>query len=648
MNKPKEGMARSLTKYFYNEGAPTENPRTKKKETYDLVTATQNYAELINEEGKGSEMVDVSETKTGYSGQEDLGWELRAPTSVTAAPGSQDLTSTTEYYESGEAMGKVKETRTPKGSGGKSAHDKKVGYYTLEADREYPNCEKHPEWAGLVCETDPAKQPETTGVPNLPVTKTSYNIWNEPETIVETFPKSGSFAEHTRTTKEEYDAAGRMKSSEETSTATTETTDKALPKVTEEYNTATGALEKQSTTVGTKTKTITSVYNTLGQLESYTDADGNVAKFKYAGPENDGVLEEMSDSSDEGTSNQKYTYSTTTKQLEKLVDSAGGTFTASYDTEGKLSSEVYPNGMCANYTDNSVGEATHIEYVKSATCSEKGAGVWFSETKVPSIRGEVMSKTSTLANEEYGYDTLGRLTEVHETPVGEYCKTRLYEYEAESNRTKQTTREPNSKKECATEGGTEEKHTYDEANRLTDSGITYDPLGNVTKLPSGDAEGHALESTFYVDNAVATQTQNGVTNDYYMDPDGRVRETITGAKKVISPLRRLRRSRRVDLRRHRKSRNLRKRRQMDAQHPRYRRNADGGRERQRRDRRNTDPAAPRPRGRRRRDDQGQNRRNQTRIDVQPAPSSASPTAAKNPPSSPGSEPATSKSRSPPA
>ena len=33
-----EAMARSLTKYFYNEGAPTENPRTKKKEAYDLVT----------------------------------------------------------------------------------------------------------------------------------------------------------------------------------------------------------------------------------------------------------------------------------------------------------------------------------------------------------------------------------------------------------------------------------------------------------------------------------------------------------------------------------------------------------------------------------------------------------------------------------
>jgi streptogramin lyase len=529
-----EAMARSLSKYFYNEGAPAENPRTKEKETYDLVTTTQSFAELINKEGKGGEVVDESETKTSYAGQEDLGWELRAATSVTAAPGSQDLTSTTEYDEAGETMGKVEETRTPKGSGGKSAHDQKIGYYTLEADKEHPNCENHPEWAGLVCETEPAKQPETTGVPNLPVTKNTYNIWNEPETIVETFPKSGSFAEHTRTKKDEYDTAGRIKSSEETSTATTETIDKALPKVTEEYNAATGALEKESTTVGTKTKTITNIYNTLGQLESYTDSDGNIAKFKYAGPEDDDLLEEVSDSSDEGTSNQKYTYSTTTKQLEKLVDSAAGTFTASYDTEGVLASVVYPNAMCANYTQNSVGEATDIEYVKSATCSEKSAGVWFSESKTPSIRGEVMSKTSTLASETYGYDTLGRLTEVHETPAGEYCKTRLYEYEAESNRTKQTTREPNSKKECATEGGAVQEHKYDEANRLIDSEITYDPLGNVTKLPSGDAEGHALESTFYVDNAVATQIQNGVTNNYYMDPYGRVRETITGAKKVIT------------------------------------------------------------------------------------------------------------------
>jgi hypothetical protein len=542
----KESFARNHTKYYYEDianGAPEEVEG--KKQAYDLVTETKELAQLFyNSEGKEKEGEEVEEraSTTSYAGQggqeKNIGWKLREPTLVTDATESEGakVKHTTLYNENGQVI----ETRGPEGSAGNSAHDSKIVYYSAEENKEEGNtaCGKHPEWAGLVCKTLPAKQPETSGVPNLPEMTTTYNIWNEPEIIVETFPKSGSFAEHTRTTKDEYDAAGRMKSSQETSTATTETTDKALPKITEEYNEKTGVLEKQCANEGKpcsegKPKTITSAYNTLGQLESYTDADGNVAKFKYAGPEEDGLLEEISDSSDGGESNQKYTYSTTTKQLEKLVDSAAGTFTASYDTEGKLVSETYPNGMCANYVYNSVSEETHIEYTKTSSCSGT-EGVWLSETKVPSISGEVMSKASTLASEEYSYDTLGRLTEVHETPTGEYCKTRLYEYDAESNRTKLTKYEPNSKKECGTEGGTVEKHTYDEANRLTDGEITYDSLGNVTKLPSSDAEGHALESTFYVDNAVATQTQNGVTNDYYMDPDGRVRETISGAQKIIT------------------------------------------------------------------------------------------------------------------
>ena len=534
--KPSEVLARNHTKYYYEDsanGAPAG-------ENYDLVTETQDLAQWFSNEGKSEGEVESRRSATSYEGQDgqekNLGWKLREPTLVTEATesGGAKVKHTTLYNENGQ----VTETRGPEGSGGNSAHDARIVYYGQEENKEYTECGAHPEWAGLVCETLPAKRPETTGVPNLPETKTNYNIWNEPETIVETFPKSGSFAEHTRTTKDEYDAAGRLKYSGETSTATTGTTDKALPKITEEYNEKTGVLEKQCANEGKpcsegKPKTITSSYNTLGQLESYADADGNVAKFKYAGPEKDGLLEEMSDSSDGGESNQKYTYNTTTEQLEKLVDSAAGTFTASYDAEGNLVSEVYPNGMCANHTDNSVGEATHVEYTKTSTCSEK-EGVWFSETKVPSVRGETMSRTSTLASEEYGYDTLGRLTEVHETPVGEYCKTRIYEYDEESNRKKLITRGPNSKNECATIGGTEEEHKYDEASRLTDSGIEYDALGNVTKLPAIDAEGHALESTFYVDNAVATQTQNGVTNDYYVDPIGRVRETITGAKKVIN------------------------------------------------------------------------------------------------------------------
>src|SRR6202034_1833094 len=158
---------------------------------------------------------------------------------------------------------------------------------------------------------------------------------------------------------------------------------------------------------------------------------------------------------------------------------------------------------------------------------------WYSETIGSTVRGEMLNRTSTLATENYNYDTLGRLTEVQETPVGGECSTRLYEYEKESNRIEFTTRKPGSKGECATTGGTEEKHTYDEANRMIDTGIEYEGLGNITKLPAADAEGHELKSTFYVDGAVASQTQNGVTNEYALDPAGRISTIVSGGKTII-------------------------------------------------------------------------------------------------------------------
>ncbi len=534
-----ERLARKHTKYYYEDakhyeeaglGAPPAG------EKYDLVTETQVLAQLFNAEGKSEGEDESRRAKTSYSGQGKLGWELRAPTLVIAASEAEGakLERKTVYVEAGEARGEVKELRGPKGLSGESAHDSRSVYYTAEENKEgVAACGKHPEWAGLICETLPGKQPaETAAVPALPDVTPTYNIWDEPEKVEETIAKTATEPTAVRTKSESYDEAGRLKTSE---TASTSTKDTALPKVTDEYSASTGLLETQSAPIGGKTKTITSKYNKLGQLESYTDADGNVAKYKYGAPEADGLLEEMSDSSGEGAggtnrSTQKYTYSATTKAMIKLEDSAGGLFTASYDTEGKLTSETYPNNTCAAYTYNAMGEATHMEYTKTATCGEAGAPVWFFESKIPSVRGETMSRVSSLASESYTYDTLGRLTEAQETPVGEYCKTRSYAYEEESNRTSETAREPNAKKECATEGGTVQQHAYDEANRLTDAGIEYDPLGNITTLPVADGEGHELKTGFYVDNAVAAQEQNGTKDEYFLDPNGRVRETLSGAK----------------------------------------------------------------------------------------------------------------------
>jgi YD repeat-containing protein len=510
-SEQKEGLARLHTKYYYDESAPTG-------ETYNLVTTTVTITELSNE---AKEEVEGRVTKTSYSGQSNLGWKLRAPTSVTVDPEGKKLTTTTLYNSS---TGQIVETRSPAGPGGGTAHDEKLIYYTAEANTEgYSTCGGHPEWAGLLCESLPAKQPEIGGLPQLPVTTTTYNIWNEPLVTTETFGAT------VRTKTKTYDEGGRLVTSETTSSA-----DTALPKVTNEYNSKTGVLEKQSTTVSGKTTTITSKYDTLGHLIEYTDADGNIAAYHYGTPENGGLLEEMTDGSNAGTGKQTYAYNATTKQREELTDSAAGLFKASYDAEGNLTSEVYPNTMCANYTHNSVGEATKIEYIKTGNCAESGAPVWFSETRTPSARGETMTRSTTLAAETYAYDSVGRLTETRETPAGEGCTVRLYGYDEESNRTSQTARAPGAEGKCATEGGTVVNHTYDEGNRLTDAGISYDAFGNVTKLPAADAEGHELASTFYVDNAVATQSQNGVSTNYYLDPEGRVRETVSGVNAIVA------------------------------------------------------------------------------------------------------------------
>jgi YD repeat-containing protein len=392
-----------------------------------------------------------------------------------------------------------------------AVHYTKTVYYSAGVNSEHPQCGEHPEWANLTCQVEPGAQP-SDAPPSLPVTTTTYNLWDESDV------KSEKMGSTTRTTTQTYDAAGRAKTSEESSTA-----DTALPMVTNEYSAASGALVKQSTTSEGKTKTITSVLNTRGQLESYTDADGNTSKYTY---DVDGRVEEMND----GKGWQIYVHDPTTGLLTELLDSgtAGKKFTATYDVEGKLLSQNYPNGMTASYAYNPVGQATQLEYVKTTHCSS--SCTWFSDAIVPSIDGETRSQTSTLASESYNYDAIGRLVKVQETPAGKGCTTRIYAYDEESNRTGLTTSAPGSEGKCSEEGASSERHLYDEADRLIDPGTSYDALGNATSLPAADAGGHEMTDTYYVDNQVRTQTQSEETLAYSYDPAGRTREAASTGK----------------------------------------------------------------------------------------------------------------------
>lgn len=433
--------------------------------------------------------------------------QLEAPLGVAT-------TSAGKLYIADSANNRV-EIWLPTITGNPAAYETKTTYYTAKGESEVEACREHIEYAGLPCQTAPVAQPGA-GTQELPVTTLTYNMWNQVETTTETAGTA------TRTKKTTFEESGRPKTSEEKATQKPEEKpiNEQLPLVTDTYNGTNGTLEKQSTTVGKTTETTISQYNALGEMTSYTDSSGNTALYEYE-PTGDYRLTHM----DDGEGWQTYTYEPTTGELTELTDSAAKTFKATYDVEGHLLTESYPNGMTAYRYYNPVGAATSLEYKKETHCAENC--VWFSDSITPSIHGETMQQTSTLTEEpSYTYDNAGRLTAVQEAPAGEGCKTRLYNYDENNDRTSLTQREPDTGGKCATEGGTTEWHTYDTAGRLTDPGVTYEPFGNTTTLPAADAGGHAITSSYYVSGQVYTQTQNGTSTEYLLDPQGRTRETI--------------------------------------------------------------------------------------------------------------------------
>jgi RHS repeat-associated protein len=491
-----EVLARNHTVYSYDEGAPGGGP-------YRLVTKITQGAKVNGEADR-----DVRTTTKSYAGQAGRGWELRSPTAVTADPSGLKLTHTTLYEGS---TGSPIETRGPASTGEGDTHDTKTIYYTAAANETYKACGGQPQWANLPCEAIAGKQPE----PALPVTITTYNMWDEPVTITRTVGSA------TRTTTMTYDPAGRPLTSE-----TTSTEGKAVPSITDKYSITTGQLIEQSGTLGAETKTTTSSYNNLGQLVKYTDAGGNTAEYEYE-PETDARLTHVTD----GKGAQAYSYDETTGALAKLVDTQATsvlTFNATHDVEGNIVSETYPNGMTASYLRNATGEATGVTYEKTTHCTERC--VWFTESVIPSIHDQTLEQVSSLAKDVETYDESGRLTQALETPTGEGCTTRLYEYDEETNRKKLTTRAPGTGGACASEGGVAQAHTYDTANRMTDTGTAYDVFGDITKLSAADAGGTELQSSYYVDGQLSEQKQGEQAIGYQLDPSGRPLETVdTGA-----------------------------------------------------------------------------------------------------------------------
>ncbi|KUL23947.1 hypothetical protein ADL15_44850 [Actinoplanes awajinensis subsp. mycoplanecinus] len=502
---------RVQTTNTYDDGAPTTD-------AYHLVTKVVGTPIALD-----GTTVPADETETTVYGFDPIdgagrtadtsGWTHMVPTTETtwmgATASSNDLTTKFRF----DSSGRVVEERKP-GGAATDANTIVTTYYTTATNATYPACGGKPYWAGLKCRTGAG------GGPPVPSIIYTYDLYGQVATIAET---SGSVV---RTTTTRYDEAGRsINTSISVAGLPTST---AVQATSLGFDPATGEL--LTTTQGSTV--ITSTYDALGRRMSYTDANGVKTTYTY---DIDGDITAL----DDGKSVTTYTYDSNIEHRGVVTAINAGfgvlsTFSGDYDAAGNLSKQTYPNGMTAAYAYDNLGNATALTYELPAVPGGSAASLTFSTAN--DATGSTVRSQSPLSVQEYVYDNEGRLTSVHDTIDGA-CTTRVYGFSQQSDRTSLATYgaddDGNCQKTTATSTVTS---TYDTANRVTNAGYAYDPLGRTITVPAVSlASGTDPLSVAYYDTDMAARlTQGAAAKAFTIDPAGRYRsvtDTTDGAEK---------------------------------------------------------------------------------------------------------------------
>lgn len=503
---------RDHTGTVYDQGAPTDGsfyglPTTLLNDSYDVQAQTDPGG------------ADLKITTLGYGpllSGDTSGWTLRAATTSTVqmggSPSSSDLTSFTRYNASGQTI----ETGLPGGynaavsSGVGTAQDTDTTYYTATGTGSCVNAAN----AGLTCSTGPDVQP-TTGNP-LPVTTYTYDADGNTLTKVET-------AGYTvRTTTNTYDAGER-----EVTSGITVTPSAAggipLPVVTTAYSSTNGAATSTSTGSGVTALSDSVVYNNVGEATSYTDSTGNVSTTSYD-------VDRRPTAVNDGKGTTNYTYDSTNEH-RGLVTSENlnltgmpSTFTATYDASGAMTMETYPNGITSTWGYDNTGAATSLVTGMNGT-------TWANYTETRGIGGQIVADSTPSSSQKYAFDPDDRLTQVQDTVSqgqSTSCTTRNYGFDADSNRITLTSYASDNAGNCTTSTApATTTSSYDQADRIINTGYQYDTLGRTTLVPAVDAAGIGQYATstgnlsigYYANDMVSTETQGTGSISYTLDPE---------------------------------------------------------------------------------------------------------------------------------
>ncbi|MDX3453372.1 hypothetical protein PV396_15690 [Streptomyces sp. ME02-8801-2C] len=449
---------------------------------------------------------------TGYAADADTrtsktyyDWTLGKPTRTVTDPSGLAVTTLTGYNTAGQVT-----SSSQPASNGSDAATTITTYYTAGGSAP---CGGHPEWADMVCRTAPAADITGGGAnPAQRVTSTTtYTASGLPRQVTDT--ANGV----TRTTTTTYDSADRT-----TQTAVSGGSGQAVQTTTVSYSSGTGLAAGASTPDG---KAVAQTYDQLGRQMSYTDADGNTATTQYDS------LNRPVRISDSAPSTLTYTYDTAKDPrgvVTSETDSNAGTFGATYDANGTLATESLPGSVTLTATTDEAGQST------SRTYTGASGNVLLSDQAGHSAAGQEAGRALSTSgglgvDDTYTYDNDSRLTHTNETVIqgqAQSCTARTYAFDQDTNRKSLTTSTgatttDGTTPSCPTSGGTTTSHTYDSADRLVDSGYTYDAFGRLTGEPGG------VTTAYYVDDLARQQTSGSQRTTWQLDPAGRFHSSTT-------------------------------------------------------------------------------------------------------------------------
>jgi YD repeat-containing protein len=497
-------IIRTHTHNTYDQGAPNGD-KDANGNPYNLVTSSTVTASL-GTSVPGSSDVDGHTTQNNYNnGSDTEGWALHTPLQTVTDPGTGHLgiTKTVAYNENTSLYGGAAlqiSSSQPSDTSGTGAGSIKTIYYTAGSNSTDSSCGNQPAWADLVCKTEPAAQPSTSGLPSLAVIQYSYNAYLEATVKTETFGSS------TRTSTVTYDVAGRPVRSSITTSGSGMGT--AVQDVVTAYDTATGLTSDTETVDGNNnvTANLHAGFDDFGQLASYTDATDQATNYSY---DLAGRVTGRSDA--HGTTTISYNGGSVRNGLPTSEsDSLAGTFSASYNADGKVASQTYPGGTVSTYTYDFTGQAVQLSYTSSNWAAP------ITDSITTNAGGDWTSRSLLNASQVFSYDAADRITSAADTESGQ-CTTRIYSYDADSNRLGSSVASPNTDGTCQTSTSATLSHSYDSADRATDAGVSYDSQGDITTLPGSDTGGANLSSTYYVNGMVNSQSQSGTTYSWQLD-----------------------------------------------------------------------------------------------------------------------------------